>query len=334
MRLLLICCLCLLGAVACGALPGAEAPTSQPTATRAAPAAVPQSNTAAPPTLPPPQSLPTAPPTAAILATATAVPSPTPIVYTVSEGDTLSAIAARYGVTIPDVVAVNPGLDANVLQVGQTVTLPASAVAPTAAVPAGAIAESVAVVVSQARLLPTPLGTTWVLGAVMNQGQQPVENVQVAVTIGNGAGETVREATTWAATTLLRPQESAPFALLLPDPLPADATLSTAVAETYPLTNLARYVELTAANVVLTAENGRVRLGGELQNVGSATAAEMVLVATFYNDQGAITGYQEQRLSQPLPPGSAQPFTLETVPPDAGTATYSLTAVGVTETAE
>lgn len=46
--------------------------------------------------------------------------------YTVRPGDTFSSIAARAGVSTADVQAINPGVAANALQVGQRISLPSS----------------------------------------------------------------------------------------------------------------------------------------------------------------------------------------------------------------
>jgi len=44
--------------------------------------------------------------------------------YKVASGDTISGIAARYGLRWQDVVAVNPGITPNKIRVGQTIQLP------------------------------------------------------------------------------------------------------------------------------------------------------------------------------------------------------------------
>ena len=65
----------------------------------------------------------------------TPVPSPTPFTYKVKTGDTLSGIAAKYKVSVDDILAANPDLkDPNQLQVGQVlvIPLPASSVIPDA----------------------------------------------------------------------------------------------------------------------------------------------------------------------------------------------------------
>ncbi|WP_281181300.1 LysM peptidoglycan-binding domain-containing protein [Chloroflexus islandicus] len=87
---------------------------------------------------PPPRNLPTLPailditpaPTLDIDATATAyasAPRPTPTVaalYIVQAGDTLSAIAERFSVTVDELVAANNLTDPNFIQPGQTLLIP------------------------------------------------------------------------------------------------------------------------------------------------------------------------------------------------------------------
>ena len=43
--------------------------------------------------------------------------------YTIREGDTLEAIAARFGTTVDDLLTLNPGIDANALTPGQRVRI-------------------------------------------------------------------------------------------------------------------------------------------------------------------------------------------------------------------
>ncbi len=41
--------------------------------------------------------------------------------YTIQSGDTLGAIAIRYGVSVADILALNPGVEPTTLHVGQTI---------------------------------------------------------------------------------------------------------------------------------------------------------------------------------------------------------------------
>lgn len=85
------------------------------------------------------EATPTITATAEVTATATRTPriSPTPVpptatasttttTYTVQAGDTLRAIAERFGTTTAAIVALNPGLNPDSLRVGTVLTIPAS----------------------------------------------------------------------------------------------------------------------------------------------------------------------------------------------------------------
>jgi nucleoid-associated protein YgaU len=66
-----------------------------------------------------PEGSPTAPPSP------TASPLPTPQQYTVVSGDTLTSIAAQFGVTVDEVLAANPQIgDPDALQIGDVLTIP------------------------------------------------------------------------------------------------------------------------------------------------------------------------------------------------------------------
>ena len=63
-------------------------------------------------TLPP---LPTPPPLG---------PTPTPFVHVVVSGDTLLGIAIRYGVSLDELLVMNPGIDPRILSIGQEIIIP------------------------------------------------------------------------------------------------------------------------------------------------------------------------------------------------------------------
>lgn len=72
---------------------------------------------------PTPTVAPSAEPTLA--ASPTPTPAPTPTVYIVKSGDTLSKIAASFGLTVEDLLAVNPQItDPNSIQIGDEIVIP------------------------------------------------------------------------------------------------------------------------------------------------------------------------------------------------------------------
>lgn len=62
-------------------------------------------------------------PTAGSASEVVAAPAATPVVYTVKRGDTVNLIAARYGVSVADLMAFN-GMTSDLIQIDQKLTIP------------------------------------------------------------------------------------------------------------------------------------------------------------------------------------------------------------------
>jgi len=76
--------------------------------------------------------------------------SANPEYYTIQQGDTLSAIAASFGVTVADIVAANGLPNADAIQAGQKLAIPGNGTAPsttavvTTTVPAAGVSTTMA----------------------------------------------------------------------------------------------------------------------------------------------------------------------------------------------
>ncbi len=110
----------------------AGTPDARPSPTSVVPTSVPVSPT---PQVPSPVATPTlsatpeptATPAPTITPTPSATPTPEVVVYTVRPGDTLSRIAARFGVTVAQILEANPQIqDPDRIQVGQEIVIPVS----------------------------------------------------------------------------------------------------------------------------------------------------------------------------------------------------------------
>ena len=121
--LLMLCAsLCILAGVPQAV---ADAIIPSPTPTRTPTRAPTVTLTPAPPTPTPVPPTETPTPTLAPPTRTPAPPSPTPVFYIVQTGDTLSTIAAKFGVTMQALIDANGITDARVIRVGTRLIIPA-----------------------------------------------------------------------------------------------------------------------------------------------------------------------------------------------------------------
>ncbi|GAB4155435.1 MAG: hypothetical protein Fur0021_22810 [Candidatus Promineifilaceae bacterium] len=276
-----------------------------------------------------------APPTVAViqttptpLPTPTETPTPTPIAYQVVEGDTIWVIAAKSYRTVDEILALNPDVRPNLLQIGQTLLLPPPATPVfqnTGSTPAPIRVTVVSVTPYQ-----TPLGGLWLLGEVVNEGEMPAQNLQLTLELLDSAGQTIYTTTAWVVASLLPPQQRAPFGVLLPQRPPDFA--STRVSVTGGDTAVdrgTRYLDLAVKVDAAVLDETQATLEGQIENVGEAAAGQILLAATLYDAQGRVTGYHQAVFDEVLPAGSRLPFAFSAAPPGGRTVTYQLFAQGL-----
>ena len=297
--------------------------------------------TVLPPTLPPTATLQigielTTPPPPTVsnfqqAATATPFPtvtvSPTPLIYMVQEGDTVAAIAARQGTTIETITTLNPGLDPNILFVGQALLLPT--IEPgllDIEVVGTAVPFQLEVV--DVQLYPNPVGTTWIVGAVKNVGELAVEDVALLVDLKTPSGQTIQSYTTWLEMAVVPTQETAVFAVLAAE-LPENVSPVVTVVEGLSVNGSGSYyLDLTITDLEWTAKNGRVQGSGQIQNSGADSTSALHLVITFYDQNGILTGFQTQDLMIELAPGAVYPFVFDALPPGGTAVTTQINVLG------
>jgi LysM repeat protein len=133
-------------------------------------------------------------------------PTATPFVHIVQQGETLLGIALRYGVTLDDLLLVNPGIDPRILSVGQDLRIPG---------PGG---EPVDMLLPTPTPIPLDLGQVYCypttgeyvrcLLKVTNSIDAPVEAVSVQVALFNDSGDLLEQAQASSLTRVI-PQSQA-----------------------------------------------------------------------------------------------------------------------------
>lgn len=314
-------------ATACGEQSGAQAGTATPAPSRTpTPEIGVTLATRAPPTMVVVQTTPTP------LPTATATPSPTPISYVIEEGDTLLGIAIENLTTVEDIEALNPGVIAELLQIGQPLILPP----PATPVFSGEAATAIPLrlEVASIQMVRSPVGSLWLLGEVVNQGDFAVGAAGVQIELVGGEGASLMSVPAWAAAGIIRPGERAPFAVLVREPPHGEVQPVVSVSSGESLVEPGSYyLDLAVADSDATIEDSQASVAGMIENVGEETAATVTVVATFYGPEGdaqrrPVSGYAQQTITGPLAPGERIPFAIAGAPPGGPTVDVAVSVYG------
>lgn len=234
-------------------------------------------------------------PTATLSPTATLppLPTPTPFVHTIVENDTLSGIAAYYGVTIEAILTSNPGIDPNFLSIGDQLVIPL----PVAEVDGEAVT-------AQAQTLPLETGPVncyrqrsegwWCFLEVTNTLEQPAENITALVRLFDAKRKEVASQTAAALLNVLHPGEHLALAAYFPPSVGAwseaqGQLLSAAEANEVDT----RYLPVTLGEfetTPLTEDGLEVNVNGSVQVPADVSVGYLWVLATAYDDTGVVVG--------------------------------------------
>lgn len=243
-------------------------------------------------------------------------PTPTPVVHVVQSGETLIGIATRYGVSVEDILAVNPGIQAELLQPGQQLIIPL-------AVPDGGAGllptpTPVPLSLGPVACYETPAGSRWCFLEATNPGSSAVEGIAALVTLVAPNGESLASDVATSAVRRLLPGESAPLVVWFaaldaesphPDPSGAVAQLISAVVQP---DSEARFAPVQVLNEAAIVAGRRATVSGRLAVGADATPAvtTLRLVLTIYNQAGLISGMRQLALDGGFAPGWEGPFEI------------------------
>ena len=259
------------------------------------------------------------------LPTVTTTPTATPIVYTIVEGDTLLGIAIQNRTTTEEIAALNPEARPELLQIGQTLILPPPATPQFQGVAGTAV--PIQIEVRHVNAYQTPVGSLWLLGEVVNLGDLPAGNVQVSIGLLDAAGVELGTAVAWVAVPVIMPDRSAPFGVLVNDPPATFAQPSVSVAGGETVLDLGtQVVDLVVEETAVSFGDDHVQISGQVQNDGQFTAQSIVVTATFYDNQGGVTGFQQQQVEGILAPTDLIAFAMVVAPPGGPSTDLALNA--------
>ena len=238
----------------------------------------------------------------------TPLPSPTPFMYTVQTGDTMSSIALKFGVSIDDLQAANPEISPNAMSVGQVLNIPSNPDNPSGE-PTPTPAPFT---VQQIECYPTADKGMWCFVLVHNDFSDFMENVSAQVTLVDANNATLASQTALLLLNICLPDTSLPLAVYFPPEIPLDVKPQVQVLTAIRLLpDDERYLPATINNtlVEINAEGHSARVTGQVLLPGHSKAASQVWVAgTAYDDAGRVVGVRRWESSAGLSPGGSLPF--------------------------
>lgn len=128
-------------------------------------------------------------------------PTLTPFVHEVAKDDTLLQIAAKYGITLDQLLAANPGIDPHFLTVGQRLNIPG----PNGEPSAGLLPTSTPIPlgVSPVRCFPTRTSQVECLVTISNTTATPVEGISAQLSLYKPSGTLIDSQMVYAPLGLL-----------------------------------------------------------------------------------------------------------------------------------
>jgi murein DD-endopeptidase MepM/ murein hydrolase activator NlpD len=249
-------------------------------------------------------------PTRQVSLTPTWTPSPTPRTYTVRAGDTFGSIAAKFGITVDELIRANPNVDPNALPIGQVLVIPPHAAGsetpPPTPTPAGLSVGPPACYVQ-------PSGGKWCLALVENPNPDPVSSVRLRFSLyASPADDPAAVRDVALPLTVLPAGKRTVAAAFFP---PEEAQSEIARVE---LTGAVRTTEdLGVLPVTILNERTLFLTGGleltvefRIDPDAGATAKRVDAVLTLLDSGGRPAGFRILRSEGDRPAGQAESLTL------------------------
>lgn len=238
----------------------------------------------------------------------TPLPSPTPFTYTVGQGETISSVALKFGVSMDDLQAANPEVSPNAMSVGQVLKIPSNPDNPSGEPTPTPAPFTVQLI----KCYPTTDKGMWCFVLAHNDSPEFIENVSGQVTLVDANHTFIASQVALLPLNILPPDTSLPLTLYFPPDIPLDAKPQVQILTAIRLLpNDTRYIPATINNtlVQVNVDGHSAHVSGLVLSLSQTSAAQQVWVAgTAYDEAGSVIGVRRWESNASLPVGGSLPF--------------------------
>lgn len=220
----------------------------------------------------------------------------------------MSQIAERFRVSLDTLQAANPEVSANAMSVGQVLNIPSNPDNPSGE-PTPTPAPFT---VEQIECYPTVDKGMWCFVLARNDFPDLIENVSAQVTLVDSDNASIATQTAFLPLNILPPNTSLPLAVFFSPDIPFEAKPQVQILTAIQLLpDDRRYLPATINNalVQIDADGYSAQVSGLVLSLSqTATASQVWVAATVYDEAGRVVGVRRWESSAGLPPGGSLPF--------------------------
>ena len=225
-----------------------------------------------------------------LVAAETPLPTSTPFTYAVGQGETISGIALKFGVTIDELIAMNPEISPNAMSVGTVLKIPSNPVNPSGE----STPTPAPFTVEQVQCYPTTNKGMWCFVLINNDFPDFMENVSAQVTLVNSNNQFIATQAALLPLNILPPNTSLPLSIYFPPDIPIDVKPQVQILTAIRLSpNDPRYLPAAVNNtlVQIDADGHFASITGEVRLPAESNAATQTWVAAVaYDESGRVVG--------------------------------------------
>lgn len=238
-------------------------------------------------------------------------PTPTPLTYTVVEGDTLNGISQKFGVSLSDLLAANPEATGSTLSIGSVLTIPTTPISTPIAGP-----TPVPLPFTRVDCWPSGDGGLWCFAALTNSTGDTLENLIAQISLLDANGEVTATQTAMAMLDILPPGKSTALAALFPAPIPTGVVPQAQLASAVRILPIdSRYAPVILENVLVNVDwsGMTAQVSGQVapnagETIPEIPAGRVWVAATAYDEAGRVVGVRRWESDTVLSADGTLPF--------------------------